>query len=251
MGSRRRPRTERSSVDLGLTPRIRNTLAVSETTDPSDHDPLSTSSAAQEQEPATPPSRAPSGQHNTLNRAETKPRTPTGQHPRLTTSGQQPRLATSGQHPRLTTSGQHPRLTTSGQHERLTTSGQHERLITSGQHERVARPSRVELVTRQTDDGSYELVYEEVSEDDGEDVLPPLTLGDSDPIWRRKPMVTAAIVVGVLLIGTLSVVGVATFINQEPKKIAASASDTPTKPSQSVVVCLWVEARTRNVHWVE
>ncbi|MBH24815.1 MAG: hypothetical protein CMH57_10250 [Myxococcales bacterium] len=136
----------------------------------------------------------------------------------------------TGQHPRITTSAQHERLTTSGQHERLTASGQHERLTASGQHERVSK-SRVELVTRQTDDGSYELVYEEVSGDEEIDEGMPLTAGDLDPFWRRKPMVAVAILVGVVLVGGLSVAGVAALLDREPKKIAAT-DEEPTSGAE-------------------
>jgi len=203
MGSRRRPRPERSSVDLGLTTRVRDAaMPPPQVTGIEPDEPT-------EGEAAPEPQRG-SAQHAALKRA------------------QAPQEAA-----RNVVTGQHARITTSGQHERLTASSQHERLTASGQQERIAK-SRVELVTRQADDGSYELVYEEVSDDEGDEEM-PLTAGDLDPFWRRQPMIAVAILVGVLVVGGLSVAGVAALLDREPKKIASTdgaPTDNPEQPGE-------------------
>ena len=96
----------------------------------------------------------------------------------------------------------------------------------------TGRHPRVVPVTRQTEDGSFELVYEAVDvEDEGADVAPHTPA----PLWRRRPVQWAGfgVLALALLVGGLVAVTVA-FGPSEPKarKVATAKKGSNNGPNE-------------------
>ncbi len=98
----------------------------------------------------------------------------------------------------------------------------------------TGKHARVGLVTKQTDDGSYELVYEAI-EEPGEDELAQGPEAPT-PLWKRRGVLIGAAVAALLLIVGAVIVVVSTgsdnprkVASSDKPKAAAAASDEDTK----------------------